>query len=168
MSEKNDKSKEKIEISYEDFFRTRFNGIVEIFRVLTPLVDRRKALERLKKLWEKKGIETIVRHLKNANPITNFEEFKNVYKDQISTEYMRNCLNFSIIEDTPQKLVLKFTKCLWAKTFLEINAPEIGYAICCYPDFAMAKAFHPNLRLTRTKCLMKGDDYCDSTYIWEE
>ena len=35
-------------------------------------------------------------------------------------------------------------------------------------DFAMAKAFHPNLKLVRTKSLMKGNDCCDSTYIWEE
>ncbi len=168
MSDKNNRFKEKIEISYEDYFRTRFSGMIEIFRVVSPLLDKKKALERLKKLWEKKGIELIVKQLKNTSPITNFEEFKTVYKEQISTEYMKNCLNFTIVEETPKKLALKFTKCLWAKTFLEINAPEVGFVICCYPDFAMAKAFHPDLRLTRTRCLMKGDEYCDSTYIWED
>jgi hypothetical protein len=81
---------------------------------------------------------------------------------------MQHCLNFTIVEDNPKKLALKFTKCLWAKTFLEINAPEVGYSICCHPDFAMAKAFHPNLKFVRTKSLMKGDAYCDSTYIWED
>lgn len=168
MPENNDKSKEKIEISYEDYFRTRFNGMVEIFRVAAPLLDEKKALERLKKLWEKKGIELIVRQLKNTRPITNFEEFKAIYKEQISTDYMQHCLNFTIVEDTPKKLALKFTKCLWAKTFLEINAPDIGYAICCHPDFAMAKAFHSKLKIVRTMCLMKGDGYCNSTYIWED
>ncbi len=168
MPDNIDKFKKKFEISYEDYFRTRFNGMVEIFRVLSPLIDEKKALERIKKLWDKKGIELIVKQLKNTRPITNFEEFKVVYKEQISTEYMQNCLNFTIVEDTPNKLALKFTKCLWAKTFLGINAPDIGYSICCHPDFAMAKAFHPNLKLVRTKSLMKGDGYCNSTYIWED
>ena len=168
MPENINNFKKKFEISYKDYFRTRFNGMVEIFRVLSPLIDEKKALERLKKLWDKKGIELIVRQLKNTRPITNFEEFKAVYKEQISTEYMQNCLNFTIVEDTPNKLALKFTKCLWAKPFLEINASDIGYSICCHPDFAMAKAFHPNLKLMRTKSLMKGDEYCDSTYIWED
>jgi hypothetical protein len=163
-----DKSKEKFEISYEDFFRTRFNGIVEVIRLLSPLMDDEKALQFIKQLWEKKGIETIVRQLKNIKPITNFEEFKEIYKEQISTEYMKHCLNFQIVEDTPNKLEFRFTKCLWAKTFLELGASDIGQAMCCYPDFAMAKAFHPSLKLERTKSLMNGDDYCNSTYIWED
>ena len=87
---------------------------------------------------------------------------------QISTDYMQKCLSFTIIEDTPNKLALKFTKCLWAKTFLENSASDIGHTICCNPDFAMAKSFHPNIKLVRTKSLMMGDDYCDSTYIWED
>lgn len=168
MSKEFKKYKKKFEISYEDYFRTRFSGIIEIIRVLTPIIDKKKVLDIIKKLWEKKGIEIIVRQLKNINPITNFEEFKEIHKQQISTEYMKNCLNFEIIADTPNKLAFKFKDCLWAKTFLELGAPEIGHAMCCHPDFAMAKAFHPNLKLVRTKSLMKGDEYCDSTYIWEE
>ena len=168
MSINPDKSKEKFKISYEDYFKTRFNGIVEIMRVLAPLMDEEKALEIIKKLWEKKGIELIVRQLKNVRPITNFKEFKEVYLEQISTEYMQHCLNFRIVEDNPNRLALKFSKCLWAKTFLELGASDIGHSMCCYPDFAMAKAFHPKLKLVRTKSLMKGDDCCDSTYIWED
>jgi len=167
MVKKSEKYKEKFEISYEDYFRTRFNGMVEIMRVLAPIMDKKKALDIIKKLWEKKGIEIIVRQLKNTRPIKNFEEFKEVYEEQISTEYMQHCLNFTIVEDTHNKLAFRFTNCLWAKTFLELGASDIGDAMCCYPDFAMAKAFHPNLKLVRTKSLMKGDDYCDSTYIWE-
>ena len=163
-----EKSEKKFEISYEDYFRTRFYGIVELLKVLAPLFDKKRALEIIKKLWEKKGIELIVRQLKNANPIRNFKDFKDIYTEQISTEYMQHCLSFTIVEDTQNKLAFKFTKCLWAKTFLEMDASDIGHAICCHPDFAMAKAFHPNLKLVRTKSLMKGDNYCDSTYIWEE
>jgi len=168
MSKQYEKSEEKFGISYEDYFRTRFNGIIEIIRILAPIMDEKKALAIIKKLWEKKGTEIIVRQLKNTIPITNFEEFKKVYIDQISTEYMQHCLNFKIVEDTPNRLEFKFTKCLWAKTFLELKASDIGDSMCCHPDFAMAKAFHPNLKLVRTKSLMKGDDHCDSTYIWEE
>ncbi|MFX0034834.1 MAG: L-2-amino-thiazoline-4-carboxylic acid hydrolase [Candidatus Hermodarchaeota archaeon] len=162
------KYKQKFGISYEDYFKTRFNGIVEILRILVPLMDKEKALDIIKKLWEKKGIEIIVRQLKSIKPISNFKEFKEIYKDQISTDYMKHCLNFEILEDSPNKLAFKFKECLWAKTFLEIDGSEIGYIMCCHPDYAMAKAFHPNIKLIRTKCLMKGDEFCDSTYIWEE
>ncbi len=106
--------------------------------------------------------------LKNSGPITNFEEFKESYNQMMTGDLMTHCTRFAIVEDTPKKFALKFTKCLWAKTALEFNAPELGYNICCNPDFEMAKTFHPNIKLIRTKTLMNGDDYCNHTYIWEE
>ena len=60
------------------------------------------------------------------------------------------------------------TECLWAKTFKELNAADIGYILCCRPDFAIARAYHPNIRLKRTKTLMQGDSYCNHTYYWKE
>ena len=86
----------------------------------------------------------------------------------MSTEFMRHCLKFNITEDAPNKIIFKFTKCLWAKTFLEINEPGLGYAMCCYPDYEMVKVFHPKLKLTRNKTLMQGNTCCESIYTWEE
>jgi hypothetical protein len=55
-----------------------------------------------------------------------------------------------------------------AKTFKELNATDIGYVLNCRPDFAMAKAQHPKLRLKRTQTLMQGDDCCNHTWYWKE
>ena len=161
MEKMSEKHKEKFGISYEDYFRTRFNGIVELMRVLAPILDEKKALEIIKKLWEKKGINLIVRQLKNAKPISNFDEFKEVYKDQISTEYMKHCLNFKIVEDTPNKLEFKFTKCLWAKTFRESKAGDYGYAYLCYPDLFKWLPWNSKLKVRLTKTLMQGHDCCN-------
>lgn len=163
-----DKCKKKLEISYDDYFRTRFNGIAEMVRALTPIMDQIEALERIKELYEKKSKDLAVRLLKKKKPITTFEEFKKIYTEQLSTEFMQNCLDFTVTEDTPKKITFKFTKCLWAKTFLEINEPGLGYAMCCYPDYAMIKTFHPKLKLVRNKNIMQGSDCCESTYLWEE
>ena len=168
MSDPNDKSKCKFEISYKDYFKTRFNGISEMVRALTPIMDQMEALDRIKALYEKKGKALVARLLKNKKPITSFKEFKEIYKEQMYTEFMQHCLEFTITEDTADKLTFKFTKCLWAKTFLEINEPGIGYAMCCYPDYAMAKIFNPKLKLIRNKTIMQGNDYCKCTYQWED
>lgn len=168
MSDINEKSKEKFEISYEDYFRTRFNGIAEMVRALTPIMDQMKALDRIKELYEKKSKDLVSRLMKNKEKITTFKDFKEIYKEQMKTEFMRHCLDFTITEDTSNKITFKFTKCLWAKTFLEINEPGLGYAMCCYPDYTMAKAFHPKLKFTRNKTLMQGNEYCESTYQWEK
>ena len=168
MSEKYEKHKSKFDISYEDYFRTRFNGITEIIKALTPIMDQREALDKIKELYVKKSKNLVKRILRDKKPITNFKEFKEMYKEQLSSEFMQHCLDFTITEDTPNKLVFKFTKCLWAKTFLEMNEPGLGYAMCCYPDYAMIKAFHPKLKLVRNKTLMQGNTCCESNYLWEE
>ena len=143
MPKRNEESKEKFDISYEDYFRTRFNGITEMVRTLTPLLNEIEVLNRIKELYIKKSKDLIARLLKDKKPVTNFEEFKEIYKEQLSTEFMDHCLEFTITQDTPNKLSFKFTKCLWARTFIEINEPGLGYAMCCNPDYSMAKAFHP-------------------------
>ncbi|MFW9819806.1 MAG: L-2-amino-thiazoline-4-carboxylic acid hydrolase [Candidatus Thorarchaeota archaeon] len=168
MPDIDEKSKPTFIISYEDYFRTRFNGIIEMVKILTPITDEIQALNKIKELYIKKSKNLVKRLLKDKKPITNFDEFKEIYKKQISSEFMQHCLDFTITEDTPNKITFTFTKCLWAKIFLEINEPGLGYAMCCYPDYAMAKAFHPKLKLIRNKTLMQGNTCCESTYIWEE
>ena len=164
----NEKSKETFEISYDNFFNTRFNGIIEIMRAFSPIIGKNHVLDKLTRLSEDTSIEIIKNQLEKSKPVTNFKEFKEIYKEQISTEFMQHCTSFVVVEDTPKKLSLKFTECLWAKTFQEMNASDIGYPMCCHPDYAMAKIYHPNIKLIRTKTLMQGDDYCDHTYIWED
>jgi hypothetical protein len=54
---------------------------------------------------------------------------------------------------------------LWAKTFREAGAADIGYALWCYGDYTIARSNHE--KLEREKHLCKGDDYCILKYIPE-
>lgn len=71
------------------------------------------------------------------------------------------------IEATPKSYEMKVTECLWAQTFREAKAADIGFASVCYGDEAMAAAYDPRLKLTRPKVLMKGDDCCHFRLVWE-
>jgi hypothetical protein len=71
------------------------------------------------------------------------------------------------IERTPKSYEIKATECLWAQTFREANAADLGFATICYSDEAMAAAFDPRLKLTRTRTLMKGDDCCHFRWVWQ-
>jgi hypothetical protein len=50
--------------------------------------------------------------------------------------------------------------------FRDGDAADIGYAMVCYPDYAVAKGLNPKLQLIRAKTLMQGDDSC-SLFVWE-
>lgn len=79
----------------------------------------------------------------------------------------QHTLVYEIVEDSPQAFAFRISQCLWAKTFREEDAADIGYAAICHPDFAVARAFNPKLKLIRTKTLMRGHDCCNHRYVME-
>lgn len=82
--------------------------------------------------------------------------------------FWQHVLSYDIIEDKPQAFEIKVTECLWAKTFREIGAENLGYLLICHPDYAVCQGFNPKIHMTRSKTLMQGDAYCDHRWIWEE
>jgi hypothetical protein len=81
--------------------------------------------------------------------------------------FLSHALTSQSIERTPRSYEMEITECLWAQTFREANAADLGFATICYQDEAMAAAFDPRLKLTRTKTLMNGDDCCHFRWVWE-
>jgi hypothetical protein len=79
--------------------------------------------------------------------------------------FWRHVLTFELVENTAKAAEIKVTECLWAKTFREANAADIGYAFVCHGDFAYAPAFNPKMKMIRTKTLMQGHDCCNHRYV---
>ena len=78
-----------------------------------------------------------------------------------------NSLTGEILTDTENVLEIKYTECLYAKTFREADAGDIGYVALCYQDYPWTKQFNPNLKLIREKTLMQGDDCCHFKWTME-
>jgi len=72
-----------------------------------------------------------------------------------------------LIQEDDRVLEVTMTECLWAKTFREENAADLGYAAICYQDYPAAGFFNPRLRLYRDKTLMQGDDCCNNRWALE-
>jgi hypothetical protein len=81
--------------------------------------------------------------------------------------FWQNVLTFQIIEDTPRAFEVKVTECLWAKTFRDAKAADLGYVLSCYGDFAAAEGFNPKMHMIRTKTLMQGNDCCNHRFVIE-
>ena len=84
-----------------------------------------------------------------------------------SDRFWDHVLTFDVVEEADKALEFRVRECLWAKTFREAGAEDIGYATICYPDFASARAFNARIELLRTKTLMQGDDCCDHRWVWK-
>jgi len=161
------KFQEKMDLTYEQYFQSRFRGTVGLARALERAVGRRKAFEIIKKWAEKSAVESVKNQL-SKKPIENFEDFKLLVKEENKSPFWKHVLTWTFTEETPKKLSYHITECLWAETFKKMNATDLGYMLSCRPDFATARAYHPKIRLKRTKTLMQGDDYCNHAYCWKE
>jgi hypothetical protein len=80
-------------------------------------------------------------------------------------EVMRHAIAFDVVEDGETAFEVRITECLWATTFRAADAADLGYSWVCHPDFAMARAFNPDMRLHRDQTLMQGATHCN--HRWE-
>jgi len=157
-----------MDLAYEQYFHARYDSIVRLARELERVLGREKAFEIIRKASEKLAVENVKKQMAKRKPFKNFEDFVAFLEESDRSPFWSHVLTLTYPEKTPKKLVNKVTECLWAKTFKELNATDLGYLMICHPDFATAQAYHPKIKLKRTKTLMQGDNYCDHTYYWKE
>jgi hypothetical protein len=68
------------------------------------------------------------------------------------------------LEDSATRQAYRFTRCMWAEAFRELNAEDIGFWVLCQGDASLASSSNPLIGFSRTKTLMMGDDCCDHVY----
>ena len=133
----------------------------------------------MKNLMEQIGREKFLDMLKTSSEMSQLpDENADINYDERtlsvwSTNIIEGCenwserLTFEVLNDSQNVFEIKFTECLWAKTFREADASEIGFAGVCYQDYPMTKAFNPNIKLIRDKTLMQGQDCCHFKWVKE-
>jgi hypothetical protein len=158
-----EKWREKLELSYGEYMNPPYwiphEGVVRLARDLEKAVGKKQAHEIIDKTAKDLHTEFWKTHTKNA-PIKSLEEFFQkiaIWSPGTDGEAK---------ESTPNKLVFHVTACLYAQTFRELGASDIGYLWECKQDYNLL-TLCPGLKLKRTKTLMQGHDCCDFTWAWE-
>jgi hypothetical protein len=167
MSKSSHKFQEKVQsgMTYEQYFRDRCHEMICLAEELERALGRKKALELMGKARDRYIVEMTK---KERGTVSSFEDFKASEKAENASPYFSHTITLTYPEETPNKLALNVTECLWAKVFKEMKATDLGYVLFCQPDFAYAEACHSNIKMKRTKTLMQGDNYCDHTFYWEK
>ena len=110
-------------------------------------------------LSKQMGREKCVEMLKSATyEIYSQPDFMTRYQNNLPEQFWSDVLNLEVVERSNDVRIYKITKCLWAKTFREADASDIGYAVMCYGDYGSASANKE--KLERETTLMQGHDAC--------
>lgn len=157
---------ENSEMTFKDVFTFAFqNYYIPCLQNLAEEIGRAKFIEMLKRVNSEsvaRGQRERVKSLPN-NDFATFVSLSRARKNR----FVQHVLTDEVVEETERFIRTKITECLWAKTFQEANAADIGFAAVCYPDFAMTSAFNPKIKLIRPTTLMQGHEFCDFNYHWE-
>jgi hypothetical protein len=152
-------------MTFQEVFKFGYLEFIEVMQFISRQIGKDKLLEWLKKDSEEYALEEAREYLKKL-PRNDFATFKKEYKEKPS-RFWEHVQTAVFTEDADRSIAKKITECLYAKTFRDAGAADIGYASCCYYDFPSARAYSPKLKLIRTKTLMTGDDCCNPRYVWE-
>ncbi len=152
------KFQEVLHQTYEDAFVWRFGYYIDIMQRFAEYLGRDKVVEMIKRAVD----ET------NERSEADVTEHTLTRYVESGKKAFGNMMTWEVIEESDKVYEIKVTECLWAKTFQERNAADIGYATICYSDFSDARAYHPKLKLERTKTIMQGHGSCNHRWTWEE
>jgi hypothetical protein len=150
-------------MTYEQVYRGAYQEIfIPMMKAMGEDVGKGKLIEMLKRASSRAATRAEAERASKA-PKRDLATFA---ADLVHpSELMQHVLTYQIVEHTEKALEIKVTECLWAKTFRESDAGDIGYAMTCHADFAAAPAFNPKMKMVRTKTLMQGHDCCN--HRWE-
>ena len=149
--------KEVYEFAYKE-------GFIPVMQNLADELGKENFIEMLKRASSKSAAQ-YARNMAQNLPRNDLAAFTAHLRK--TNHFWKHVLTFDIVEDTDKAFEMKIAECLWAKIFREAKASDIGYAAICHPDYAMAQAFNPKMRMVRTKTLMQGHDYCNHRWVWE-
>lgn len=154
-------------MTVEEVFKFTYQGnFIPLMQNIANDIGKEKFIEMLKKA-SSENVAQQVKDLTKDLTKKDFAAFTGFIKSVLKEFPYKNALVYEIVEETDKMLEIKYTECLWAKTYREANASEIGYAVQCYPGDAMICAFNPKIKVAKHKNLMQGDDVCIERFVWE-
>lgn len=109
------------------------------------------------------GMKQRVKEQVKNLPSRELPDFAQFFKSP--DPFSANTLTLKIVQDSDKVFEMRVSECLWAKTFREANAADLGFKLVCSGDYVTAEAFNANIKLIRDKTLMQGHDCCNHKYV---
>jgi hypothetical protein len=154
-------------LTVEEVFKFAYqNDFIPIMQNLAEDVGEKELVEMLKRASSKKAATLMTSMTQNLSK-KDFAAFTGLIKGMLNEFPNNKALVAEIAKETDKVIELKITECLWAKTFNEAKASDIGYAVICSPTKAMVQAFNPKIKAENPKNFFLGDKICIERFVWE-
>jgi hypothetical protein len=157
----------RFNMTYEQEFRWKYAEWVYLIREMEAELGTEKAHGIVRKARDSFHEDRIGKLMSGRPPFTSLAEYIEYSREQRGTPFARNTRTLEEIVETPEEYSYRVKECLWAKTFKDLDAADIGCLLCEGAPAQMG-FFSPHLKLHRPHTLMIGDTYCDYKTTWSE
>jgi hypothetical protein len=151
-------------MTFQEVFEFAYKKLIPVLQGLAKELGEDRFLEALKKVAFECALKAGQDNARQL-PCNGLAAFTGSGSEP--SHFAKHVLTRETVEDTPQAFELKVTECLWARTFREMGAADIGYLLLCNTDYADCQGFNPRITLIRSKTLMQGDYCCNHRFVWE-
>ena len=165
---KQHKFDEQFQISYRNFMKEIFEGQVRLARALEEKLGKEEAHKIIYKTRVNSDLEQVKKQLQEMGKPSNFEEFKKIMHQLHENDFAKHLFTVNYPIDNDIETEFNTTECIMSEVFKELGAEDLGYLMVCKPDYDTTPEYNENVSLERTKCLMLGDDCCDTKYCWNK
>ncbi len=132
---------------------------IGIYKGLEKELGSEKLIKMLQQItadnWAE-GIKEMSKDIKERN----IENIAKLVASVVSSTPNSTALKYEITQQDDKVLEIKYTKCLFAEIFREMNAADIGWALECSAGATVAKIYNPDMKFSNPNNLMKGDSFC--------
>lgn len=157
------KFQKQLQVTYAEYYQKMYSRLVEFYTELEKTVPVEQLKAALRVWSERSSVESA-----GTQRVANFEEFKDYWKTVSFGDHFSHLVTVEFPHESKTELQCKYTECLFATTFRELGAEDLGKIVGCDGDHIFIETLNPKLRLERSKTLMEGHDQCNHTFIWEE
>ncbi|MHA2223579.1 MAG: L-2-amino-thiazoline-4-carboxylic acid hydrolase [Candidatus Thorarchaeota archaeon] len=120
------KFEEKFQTTYARYYQNVYSRLVEFYRELEKTVPEEQLKAALRAWSERSSIESV-----GDQRAANFEEFKDYWKTVSYGDQFSHLVTVEFPHETNTELHCKYSECLFAKTFRELGAEDLGLIIGC-------------------------------------
>ena len=159
MSSEPEEWDEKVDITWREYFNPPWMlpniGIARLARRLEQELGKEKAHRIIKEVAYELAYEDTKKKIEGIE-VNSLEDIPTAM-DDIRDKMLRVGSGKS-----------KDGYCLWAKTWRDLGAEDIGYLWNCNADEGIMAAFSPHIKLNQGGTLMTGNSFCDNQVTWKE
>ena len=150
----------------EDAYSYFLGMFIPLLKSLATEIGNEKFISIIKKAHYdsiEQGVSSITKNLEKKD----LRAYTSFLKEVLLSPPYNISLKYEIIEESDNVLEVRYTECLAAKLFREMNASDIGLVIECSGTKAVLKAFDSKISYTNPKNIMRGDSICTERFIYQ-